>query len=49
MSTLRVMSYNVLHFENVRTQRIDYDAFAAVIRESVADIVGLNEVYGGRA
>ncbi len=49
MSTLRVMSYNVLHFENVRTQRIDYDAFAAVIRESGADIVGLNEVYGGCA
>ncbi len=47
MNTLRVMSYNVLHFENVRTGEIDYDAFAAVIRETDADIVGLNEVYGG--
>ena len=49
MNTLRVMSYNVLHFENVRTGEIDYDAFAAVVRESGADIVGLNEVYGGCA
>jgi endonuclease/exonuclease/phosphatase family metal-dependent hydrolase len=49
MSVLRVMSYNVLHFENVRTGEIDYDAFAAVVREKNADIVGLNEVYGGAA
>ena len=49
MSTLRVMSWNVLHFENVCTSAIDYDAFAAVICESGADIVGLNEVYGGCA
>ncbi len=47
MSTLRVMSWNVLHFENVRTQKIDYDVFAAVVRESGADVAGLNEVYGG--
>ena len=45
MKPLRVMSYNVLHFENVRTGRIDYAAFADVIRKSGADIVGLNEVY----
>ncbi len=49
MNALRVLSYNVLHFENVCTGKIDYDAFAAVIRESGADIVGLNEVYGGCA
>ena len=49
MSTLRVMTYNVLHFENVRTLAVDYDAFAAVIRECGADVVGLNEVYGGCA
>ena len=46
MSTLRVMSYNVLHFENVLTGEIDYDAFADRIRQSGADVVGLNEVYG---
>lgn len=46
MSTLRVMSYNVLHFENVLTGEIDYDAFADLIRRSGADVVGLNEVYG---
>ena len=49
MSTLRVMTYNVLHFENVRTLAVDYDAYAAVIRKSSADVVGLNEVYGGCA
>ena len=49
MSTLRVMTWNVLHFENVRTGAIDYDAYAAVIRESGADVVALNEVYGGCA
>ena len=46
MNGLCCMSYNVLHFENVRTGAIDYDAFADVIRQSGADIVGLNEVYG---
>lgn len=49
MNSLRVLSYNVLHFENVRTGEIDYDAFAAVVRRSGADVVGLNEVYGGCA
>lgn len=49
MSLLRVMSYNVLHFENVHTHEIDYAAFAAAIRECGAEIVGLNEVYGGRS
>lgn len=45
MNTLRVMSYNVLHFKNVVTDAIDYDAFADFIRQSGADIVGLNEVF----
>ena len=49
MSTLRVMSWNVLHFENVRTGAIDYDAFAAAVRDSGADVAGLNEAYGGCA
>ncbi|MBQ7566391.1 MAG: endonuclease/exonuclease/phosphatase family protein [Oscillospiraceae bacterium] len=40
------MSYNVLHFERWCTGEIDYDAFADVIRQSGADVVGLNEVYG---
>ena len=44
--TLTCMSYNVLHFERWRTGKIDYDAFADVIRQSGADVVGLNEVYG---
>ena len=43
---LTCMSYNVLHFEKWRTGTVDYDAFADVVRQSGADIVGLNEVYG---
>ena len=45
MKTLKLMSFNVQHFENMNTGKIDYDAFAAAIRDSGADIVGLNEVY----
>ena len=49
MSRIVCMSYNVLHFEKWRTGGVDYDAFAGVIRESGADVVGLNEVYGASA
>lgn len=42
------MSYNVLHFKNVNTGKIDYDAFAQYIKKSGADIVGLNEIYTGQ-
>ena len=44
--TLTLMTYNVLHFENIRTGEIDYDAFARAVRDADADVVGLNEVYG---
>ncbi|MBQ7100855.1 MAG: endonuclease/exonuclease/phosphatase family protein [Clostridia bacterium] len=43
---LKIMSYNVLHCENYITKQIDFDAFAQVIRESGADIIGLNEIRG---
>lgn len=43
---LKIMSYNVLHCENYITKQIDFDAFAKVIRESGADIIGLNEIRG---
>lgn len=43
---LKIMSYNVLHCENYITKKIDFDAFAKVIRESGADIIGLNEIRG---
>ena len=43
---LKIMSYNVLHCENYITKKIDFDSFANVIKESGADIIGLNEVRG---
>lgn len=43
---IRVMSFNILHCEVYKQNRIDFDAFANAIRESGADIIGLNEVRG---
>ncbi len=40
------MSFNVLHCENWKQKRIDFDAFAKLILDSGADIIGLNEVRG---
>lgn len=45
MSKLKIMTFNVQHFENMNTGKIDYDAFADAIRALGADVVGLNEVY----
>ena len=45
---IRFMSYNVLHFKNVNTGKIDYDAYAQYIKSSSADIIGLNEIYTGQ-
>ncbi|MBQ7689355.1 MAG: endonuclease/exonuclease/phosphatase family protein [Clostridia bacterium] len=42
---LKVMSYNVLHFEDDRTGKPAAAAYAEVIRRSGADIVGINESY----
>lgn len=43
---ISVMSFNIQHCLNYRTRQIDFDLFAQVIRQSGADIVGLNEVNG---
>lgn len=43
---IKVMSYNVFHCENFKTEKIDFDAFAKAIKESGADIIGLNEIRG---
>lgn len=43
---LKVVSFNVQHFENFNTGEIDYDSFAEAIRGIDADIIGLNEVRG---
>ena len=43
---LKVLSFNVLHFENYKTGEIDFDFFADAIRKVDPDIVGFNEVHG---
>lgn len=43
---IRVMSYNVLHCEVYKQDRIDFDAFAKLILDSNADVIGLNEMRG---
>lgn len=41
---LTLMSFNTQHCENFLTKEIDYDVMVKAIRESGADIVGLNEI-----
>ena len=43
--SIKLMSYNITHCESELTHKIDFDAFADVIRRSGADVIGLNEVY----
>lgn len=43
---IRVVSFNVQHFENFNTGKIDFDGFAKVMSAFDADIIGLNEVRG---
>lgn len=40
------MSFNVLHCEDWKNRRIDFDAFARLMLDSTADVIGLNEVRG---
>ena len=42
---MKIMTYNVQHCKNYLEQKIDYDLIAKIIRESDAEIVGLNEMY----
>lgn len=43
---IKIMSFNVLHCELYKKNRIDFDAFAQAIADSTADVIGLNEVRG---
>lgn len=43
---LKVMSFNTLHCEDWKNEKIDLDLFAKAITESGADIIGLQEVRG---
>lgn len=43
---LRVLTFNVQHFENFNTDEIDFDAFAKAIKDINPDIIGMNEIRG---
>ena len=43
---IKVASYNIYHCEDYRKEKIDYEAFAEVIKSLDADVIGLNEVHG---
>ena len=42
---MKIMTYNVQHCKNYLEQKIDYELIAKIIRESDAEIVGLNEMF----
>lgn len=43
---IKVSSYNIFHCEDFYNEKIDFDAFAKVIKEMDTDVIGLNEVHG---
>lgn len=43
---MKIMSFNTQHCENYLEEKIDFELMAKVIRESGADIIGLNEIRG---
>ncbi len=43
---LKVASFNIYHCEDFLNKKIDFDAFANLIKSLDADIIGLNEVHG---
>ena len=43
---MKIMTFNTQHCQNYVTRKIDYELMAKVIKDSGADIVGLNEMRG---
>lgn len=43
---IKVATYNILHCEDYRKEKIDFQAFAETIKSLDADVIGLNEVHG---
>ena len=43
---IKLLSFNIQHCRNFITREIDVDSVVNLIKESGADIIGLNEVYG---
>lgn len=44
---MKIMTFNIQHCQNYVTREIDYELFGRVLRESGADLVGINEIYSG--
>ncbi len=44
---MKIMTFNVQHCKNYTTGEIDYELFGRTLREFDADVVGINEIYGG--
>ncbi|MBR6740671.1 MAG: endonuclease/exonuclease/phosphatase family protein [Clostridia bacterium] len=45
--TMKIMSFNTQHCKNFLKQEIDFEIMAKTIVDLGADVVGLNEIYGG--
>lgn len=43
---IKLMTFNVMHFENIKTKLIEYDKIIKLIKDNDIDIIGLNEVFG---
>ncbi len=43
---IKAATFNICHCEDVKTEEIDFDAYAKAILDLDADIIGLNEVRG---
>lgn len=43
---LKIMTFNVMHCENIETKKIEYDKIIDLIKDNNIDIIGLNEVFG---
>jgi len=43
---INLLTFNIQHCRNFITREIDIDSVVNLIKESSADIIGLNEVYG---
>ena len=44
---MKIMTFNVQHCKCYRTGEIDYKLFGETLRQIGADVVGINEIYGG--
>lgn len=44
---MKIMTFNIQHCKNYLTEEIDYELFGRTLCEIDADVVGINEIYGG--